>query len=105
MAVSYTHLCWIYSGAHGSIGVERAIDVSCNCYFYEVGHLLGETVSYNTETKENETSYSDSLGVNKLASYAAEFGLDKKSGLEIPESEPKMCIRDRYIHYFLNMLK
>lgn len=86
--------CWIYSGAHGSIGVERAIDVSCNCYFYEVGHLLGETVSYNTETKENETSYSDSLGVNKLASYAAEFGLDKKSGLEIPESEPNISDTD-----------
>lgn len=86
--------CWIYKGAHGSIGVERAIDVSCNCYFYEVGHLLGESESYNAETKQNETSYSDSLGVEKLAAYASEFGLNEKSGLEIPESEPNISDSD-----------
>lgn len=86
--------CWIYSSAHGSLNVEKAIQVSCNSYFYEVGHLLGETPSYNTETRKTENAYSDKRGLDKLASYATMFGLGEKSGIEIPESEPQISDLD-----------
>ena len=33
--------CAIYPGHHGSIAVEYALEVSCNCFFFETGHFLG----------------------------------------------------------------
>ena len=72
--------CWVYPGAHGGLNVVGALDVSCNDFFYEVGYELG--------TDENGEFDSD-LGVKKLAKYAKKFGLDEKTGIEIPESEPQ----------------
>ncbi len=77
--------CWVYPGAHGYQDVVGALQVSCNCFFYEVGHQLG--------TDENGKFDSD-LGVERIKKYAKKFGLDQKSGIEIPESEPQ--ISDEY---------
>ena len=33
--------CAVYPGYHGNIAVPYAIEVSCNCYFFEAGHHLG----------------------------------------------------------------
>lgn len=80
--------CWIYNqyhGSHGNINVVDAIRVSCNYYFYEVGFRLGGG---------RTTGYSSEQALELLASYAAEFGLDAKSGLEIPENEPRLSDTD-----------
>lgn len=80
--------CWIYNqyhGSHGNINVVDAIKVSCNYYFYEVGFRLGGGRS---------TGYSSDRALDLLAKYAAEFGLNEKSGLEIPESEPRLSTTD-----------
>jgi len=40
---TYQPACWIYNrngSNHGLINVTTAIQVSCNCFFYEVGRLL-----------------------------------------------------------------
>lgn len=71
--------CWIYPGAHGATHVTRALGVSCNFFFYEVGYRLG-TMS--------DGSFSNDVGLAKLKKYADEFGLTTKSGVEIPENEP-----------------
>ena len=34
--------CWIYPGAHGSLNVVGALEVSRNDFFYEVGYRLGQ---------------------------------------------------------------
>lgn len=59
--------CWIYrqgGGTHGPINVSRAIEVSCNYFFYDVGRQLG---------------------IDRLEDYAARFGLGQKTGIELEE--------------------
>ena len=77
--------CWIYPSGHGSLNITRALQVSCNNFFYEVGYRLGidENGNYNSET-----------GTDKLAKYAEMFGLGQKSGLEISESSPQISTED-----------
>lgn len=79
--------CWIYpAGAHGQLNVVGAIENSCNYFFYEVGYRLGEGGT--------ATAFSDSAGVDALTKYASLFGLDTTSGIELPESEPRISTSD-----------
>lgn len=71
--------CWIYPGSHGSINVCRAIEVSCNCFFYEVGYR----VSSKTYGTFNEKS-----GLDILQKYGEKLGLTSLSGVEIEEYAP-----------------
>ena len=73
--------CWNSAG-HGTINVEQAIEYSCNYFFYEVGYRLG--------SKNNTTELSDSTGLSILSKYASMFGLDSVTGLELPETTPKI---------------
>ncbi len=72
--------CWYYPGKHGEIGIEEALEVSCNYFFYEVGYRLGG----------GEDHFSDNDGLKKLAKYAGMFGLDTNSGIELDEIDPKV---------------
>lgn len=59
--------CWIYRtrrGTHGTIDVTRAIEVSCNYFFFDVGRQLG---------------------IDRLDEYANLFGLGEKTGSELGE--------------------
>ena len=59
--------CWIYRnrrGTHGLIDVTRAIEVSCNYFFFDVGRQVG---------------------IDKLDEYANRFGLGEKTGSELGE--------------------
>lgn len=71
--------CWVYPNSHKNETVAKAITNSCNVFFYEVGHRLGTTSSGNV---------SDTKGLEILKKYATKLGLNKKSGVELPESEP-----------------
>ena len=65
---SYQPRCWVYTGTgltHGSINVVKALEVSCNYYFYEVGRLLG---------------------IETMNRYCASYGLGQKTGIELPEA-------------------
>lgn len=72
--------CWIAPGNHGTIGIEEALEVSCNYFFYEVGYRLGG----------GENHFSDANGLAKLSKYASMFGLDSNSGIELDEIDPKV---------------
>lgn len=72
--------CWIAPGNHGTIGIEEALEVSCNYFFYEVGYRLGG----------GENNFSDAVGLPKLEKYASMFGLDCNSGIELDEIAPKI---------------
>ena len=68
-APSYTPRCWIYSAkygmqTHGMVNVSKAIQVSCNYFFYDVGRRL-------TITKMNE--------------YCKKYGLGEHTGIELDE--------------------
>ncbi len=79
--------CWS-STSHGSIDVAGAIRDSCNYFFYEVGYRMGG--GHNGIVNHEK-------GLSVLAKYAAMFGFDKVSGIELPEAEPKIsdydCVR------------
>ena len=80
--------CWIYNqyhGSHGNINMVDAIRVSCNYYFYEVGFRLGGGRS---------PGYSSDRALAALSKYAAMFGFDHTSGMELPESDPKISDSD-----------
>ncbi len=65
--------CWIYRQyhrTHGSVNVSKAIEVSCNYFFYDVGRQLG---------------------IDRLSDYAARFGLGQKTGVELTESQGVMA--------------
>lgn len=60
--------CWIYrqfGSTHGNVNVTKAIEVSCNVFFYDTGRRLG---------------------IERINQYARRFGLGEPTGIEIPES-------------------
>lgn len=63
----YQPRCWIYTSTghgHGSITVSKAIEVSCNYFFYEVGRLLG---------------------IDRMTDYMSRLGLGQSTGIELSE--------------------
>lgn len=58
--------CWYYDSygrGHGRLNVQRAIEQSCNYFFFETGRRLG---------------------LDKLSAYANYFGLGRQTGVELP---------------------
>ena len=68
----YTHYqgyqprCWIYPGSHGHLNAMGALEVSCNCYFYELGRLMG---------------------IDKMNEYCSGYGLGQYTGIELGEKK------------------
>ncbi len=74
--VDNTPKCWAYPSNHGYVNVTKALKVSCNYFFYQMGFDLAG----------GETAYNDSAGISLIQYYASLFGLDSKTGIEIEES-------------------
>ncbi|QEN05899.1 penicillin-binding protein 2 [Thiospirochaeta perfilievii] len=55
--------CWNRAG-HGTVNLESALENSCNIYFYTIGR--------------------DYLGIDKINTYAREFGFGQTSGIDLP---------------------
>ncbi|MDO4438195.1 MAG: penicillin-binding transpeptidase domain-containing protein [Eubacteriales bacterium] len=85
--------CWIRQPGHGPLTVQQAIENSCNYCFAEFGHRLS-MVEPEEGSETDELQYSTVEGVNKLYKYAAMFGLDRKSGIQIDEKEPHISEED-----------
>ena len=81
--------CWFFTNngyGHGAADIHRALEVSCNYYFYELAYRLG-------------LKYGVPYGaIDVFSKYAQMFGLDKKTGIELPEVSPNVSNPD-------NMLK
>ena len=59
---------------------------SCNYFFVEVAHRLA--------TNRDTLVYSTDMGVDTIRRYASMFGLDRPSGIEIPETTPELTTED-----------
>ena len=77
--------CWIYPGKHGKLTIAEGIQESCNYFFAELAHRLS--------TDENGV-YSTDTGLKIIQRYAAMFGLDHTSGIEIEENSPSLSDMD-----------
>ncbi len=56
--------CWIRTPGHGRLDLAGALAQSCDVYFWEVGR--------------------DRLGIERIVSYAREFGLGQLTGIDLP---------------------
>lgn len=73
--------CWIYTNSgygHGAVDVERALEVSCNYFFFDVAYRLG--LKYGMPYG----------GIDALTKYVEMFGLDKKTNIELEEESPNV---------------
>ena len=77
--------CWSYPSGHGSLDVVSALRDSCNVFYYDIGYQF---------SLDKDGNYNSDQGIQMLKKYTEMFGLDRKSGIEIPESEPE--ISDSY---------
>lgn len=62
--------CWLYGQrgrTHGAINVKKALEVSCNYFFYDMSYRLG---------------------IETLNKYIDAFGLSDRTGVEIGETDP-----------------
>jgi penicillin-binding protein 2 len=75
-----TYRCWKHSG-HGPVNLEKAIEESCDVYFYQVGQKVG---------------------VDALAEYAKKLGLGEKTGVEMEYEKsglaPTKNWKEKYRH-------
>ena len=60
----YQPKCWIHPGRHGDVNSAYALQVSCNCYFYELGRLMG---------------------IDTMNQYCRSYGLGEYTGIELGE--------------------
>ncbi len=60
----YQPKCWYYPNAHGNVNAAYSLEVSCNCYFYELGRRMG---------------------IETMNEYCKSFGLGEKTGIELYE--------------------
>lgn len=77
--------CWIYPSHHGNETLVDGIKNSCNFFFADLGHRLATDSSGN---------YDSDLGMSRIQKYASLFGLDRKTGLELDEAEPRISDYD-----------
>ena len=81
--------CWLYNvngSNHGMVDIPKSLDVSCNYFYYVVGHRLA--------TQNDKRVYDDASGIRKLEKYASMFGLDSKTGIEVEEISPHISDND-----------
>jgi penicillin-binding protein 2 len=71
--------CWIYPQAHGSLNVVGGIQNSCNVFFCTVGLMLG---------LDSDNNFSEEQALALEQKYAAMYGLNETSGVQLNESEP-----------------
>ncbi|MBP5579992.1 MAG: hypothetical protein J6X56_11090 [Ruminococcus sp.] len=70
------HDYWFYgshyscTGTHGNITMRHAIEVSCNCYFYELSRMLG---------------------IDNITKYSKMYGLSSHTGIETGDAEGYLC--------------
>ncbi len=73
------------SGAYGSIGFTKALEVSCNTFFYRLGYHFWQRYG---------TNVADVDAKDPLVSMAQTFGFGKETGIDIP-GEASGRIADR----------
>ncbi|MBQ4140332.1 MAG: hypothetical protein IJD70_03245 [Clostridia bacterium] len=64
----YQPECWLYTdynSSHGPINVSRAITVSCNYFYYELGRIMG---------------------IDRINRYFSLFGMEQHTGIELAEN-------------------
>jgi len=90
--------CWLwnsYHRKHGLTDLYKAIEVSCNYYFFNIG---------NGYDYYHDKNLNFEMNASKLIEISKEFGLDKGSGIEISEvvkGVPDLEKKKNLVKYYL----
>jgi penicillin-binding protein 2 len=74
--------CLLYStsgGSHGSVNLYEALEVSCNYYFFDIATGMDFY-------RNKPLSYRGAIDIDKITSYAEQFGLGQYTGIELSET-------------------
>ncbi|MDR2132547.1 MAG: penicillin-binding protein [Clostridiales Family XIII bacterium] len=87
--------CLLYStngGSHGNVNLYEALEVSCNYYFFDIATGMDFY-------RNKPLSYRGNIDIDKITSYAKQFGLGQHTGIElsetaagVPNAETKMAM-------------
>lgn len=83
------------SGAYGSIGFDRALEVSCNTFFYRVGYHFWQKFG---------SDVADVKARDPLVEEAIDFGFGSETGIDIPgEASGRIADRRWKLDYWKQM--
>ena len=71
--------CWVYwshKPAHGTVDIHRAVNQSCDVFFYNLGMRLG---------------------IDRISYYSSKFGLGRKTGIDLPSEEPGLMPSEEWV--------
>ncbi|KAF0223408.1 MAG: penicillin-binding protein 2, partial [bacterium] len=96
-----TYGCLVWNrtrSTHGYINLYEAIEVSCNYYFFDIatGRDFARGISLG---------FKEPMNIDKIASFAQQYGLGLPTGIEIPETVVPVPSEERKIALIKNMLK
>lgn len=85
-------------GNHGYINLYEALEVSCNYYFFDIatGRDFSQGVSLG---------FKEPINIEKITSYAQQYGLGLKTGIEIPETVIPVPSQERKLAQIKAMLR
>jgi penicillin-binding protein 2 len=69
--------CWVYGkGSHGVVDVHKAVNQSCDVFFYTIGPRLG---------------------IERISYFATKLGLGHKTGIDLPSEEPGLMPSEEWV--------
>lgn len=96
---TYGCLVWnLYGTTHGYINLYEAMEVSCNYYFFDIA--VGRDFYKGTSL-----GLRDDMNIEKITSYAEQYGLGLPTGIEIAESVVKVPSEQRKMSAMKTYLK
>ena len=79
-----------HGSSHGALNMFRALAVSCNYYFYDVA-------TGKDWYSGGSMGYKKKITIDQITDYAQQFGLGKKTGIEINEANVPVPTKQRKI--------
>ena len=93
--------CLLYTntgGSHGSVNLYQALEVSCNYYFYDIASGMDYY-------RNQPLPFKDEISIEKIISYARQFGLGVPSGIELSETSIEAPSAEKKMEGTKNLLK
>jgi penicillin-binding protein 2 len=70
------YVYWMHKPGHGVVDVHRAVNQSCDIFFYNLGIRLG---------------------IDRISYYSSKFGLGRKTGIDLPSEEPGLMPSEEWV--------
>ncbi len=96
-----TYACLIWNrtrGSHGYVNLAEALEVSCNYYFFDIA-------TGRDFYKKTSLGLKEPMNIEKIMSFAQQYGLGLPTGIEIPETVIPVPSQERKLAQIKTLLK